>query len=355
MKFMKKTALITAFVLLLSVFSSCGVKNAPDTTTVPGNTSASTTNEARTDAPTAVPDTSGNAVTEKNEPETATTPSADPVINTGTERSFYGAKDESADTFTRLSPLPLNKFENVRIENTRGLPTKTINHSFGAAKDGNPHQISINNQKFFDDGKYEAVCLDTKTDEKVLYLTFDCGYENGYTAKILDTLRDKNVKAAFFCTMPEMKENHDIIARMINEGHTVGNHSVTHPDFSSISREKMFEEVKGFDDYIREHFGYSSLYFRYPQGKYSESSLDLLNSMGYRCVFWSLAYADWDLNAQKGAAYAEKTVTERLHPGAVILLHAVSPDNAAALGAIIDDARSQGYVFRSLDEMDRES
>lgn len=331
----KITAVVLAICVSVGTFCSCGGNGANENTTV----EVPSMSERNTEKPT------------NNENESATAPDADPVVNTGGQRSFYGKKDENATTFTKLAPLPLNGFENVRFENTRNLPVKTINHSFGAAKDGKPNQISVNNQQFFDDGNYDAVCLDTKADGKALYLTFDCGYENGYTAKILDTLRDKNVKAAFFCTMPEMKENHDLIARMITEGHTVGNHSVNHPDFSGLSREKMYEEVKGFDDYIRENFGYSSLYFRYPQGKYSESSLDLLNSMGYKCVFWSLAYADWDLKAQKGAAHAKETVVSRLHPGAVILLHAVSPDNAAALGDIIDTARTEGYEFLSLDEM----
>ncbi|MBQ7637276.1 MAG: polysaccharide deacetylase family protein, partial [Clostridia bacterium] len=154
-----------------------------------------------------------------------------------------------------------------------GLSFSTIEHSYGVAKDEQPHEISVNNQKFFDEKGFDAIAYDNKTDKKVVYLTFDCGYENGYTAKILDTLRDKGVKAAFFCTLPEMRDNPEIIARMISEGHIVGNHSVTHPDFSSISREQMYEEVKGFDDFIRENFGFSAGYFRYPQGKYSENSL----------------------------------------------------------------------------------
>lgn len=365
MKMKKFAVLFLLLALLTSCFSSCG--NKPnDENTVPFVTETAATAENNTEETSSGTKTETNAnpsdgesekETEKDvksserETEKTTAPVVEPVMNTDGRRSFYGERDENAKTFTGLKSLPLNTFPSVRFENTKNLSVKTINHSFGVAKGGKPHQISVNNQKFFDDGKYDAVCLDEKTTEKVLYLTFDCGYENGYTAKILDTLRDKNVKAAFFCTMPEMAENHDIIARMINEGHTVGNHSVHHPDFSSLSREKMYEEVKGFDDYIREHFGYSSLYFRYPQGKYSESSLDLLNSMGYKCVFWSLAYADWDLKAQKGGAYAKETVVSRLHPGAVILLHAVSPDNAAALGDIIDEAREQGYRFLSLDEM----
>ena len=135
---------------------------------------------------------------------------------------------------------------------------------------------------------------------------------------------------------------------MILEGHVVGNHSKTHPSFAKISRTKMMEEVKAFDDYIREKFGYTAPFFRYPMGEYNESSLELLNSFGFKCVFWSVAYADWDLNNQKGKEHAFNTVTSRLHPGAVILLHSVSPDNANALGDIIDYARQQGYEYKLL-------
>ena len=184
--------------------------------------------------------------------------------------------------------------------------------------------------------------------EKVLYLTFDAGYENGYTAKILDTLKEKNVPAAFFCTLPQVKQYPELISRMINEGHIVGNHSVKHPSFPSLTRTEMAQEIKGMDDYLRTNFGYSEPYFRFPMGEYSESALDLVGSLGYKSVFWSLAYSDWDLNNQKGADYAFNTVTARLHPGAVILLHAVSPDNSNALAQIIDYARENGYVFKSL-------
>ena len=110
------------------------------------------------------------------------------------------------------------------------------------------------------------------------------------------------------------------------------------------------KEIKAFDDYIRTNFGYSSPYFRFPKGEYSDCALDLVGSLGYTSVFWSLAYADWDTSAQKGAQYAVDTVISRIHPGAVILLHAVSSDNAQGLGEIIDTARSMGYEFRSLDE-----
>lgn len=278
------------------------------------------------------------------------TPDAEQVVQQRAKGCYYGKNTGTEDTFTGLEPLPLTDFCNPSFENSNNLSNETVSHSYGVATEEKPHQISVEFQKFFDDNGFDALCYDSHTTEKVVYLTFDCGYENGCTAKILDTLRDKDVKAAFFCTLPEMRENPLIIARMINEGHIVGNHSVTHPDFSSLSREEMYEEVKGFDDYLREHFGYSAAYFRFPQGKYSENALDMLNQMGYTCVFWSLAYVDWDLNDQKGADYAFDTVMSRMHPGAVILLHAVSPDNANALPDIIDAVKAKGYSFRSLSD-----
>lgn len=233
-------------------------------------------------------------------------------------------------------------------ENTRGLSTKKIAHSYGVAKNGEAHEISKSAQKFFEDGSYKAFCLDTKSQKKVLYLTFDCGYENGYTAKILDVLKEKKVNAAFFCTLPQLKDNPELIKRMIDEGHIVGNHSVTHPSFASITRTQMADEIMTMDAYLRENFDYSEPYFRFPMGEYSESALDLVSSLGFTSVFWSLAYADWDLNQQKGTQYAYETVVSRLHPGAVILLHSVSPDNAGALAQIIDKARDEGYTFLSL-------
>ena len=293
------------------------------------------------------------AVTAAAESESAgeTEAPGTPVGALGTENApgcFYGADTGTDKTYTGLEPLALNPFNGALDPPEQDFSTKRIEYSYGVAKNGEPHEISVSNQRFFDENGFNALCLDTKTTEKVVYLTFDCGYENGYTGKILDTLRDKGVNAAFFCTLPQMRENCPLIARMIKEGHIVGNHSVTHPDFSELSRGEMLEEVKGFDDFLREHFGYSSFYFRYPQGKYSEDSLDMLGRMGYRSVFWSLAYADWDLNDQKGADFAAETVLSRLHPGAVILLHAVSPDNAEGLAKIIDGVRGAGYEFRAL-------
>ena len=138
---------------------------------------------------------------------------------------------------------------------------------------------------------------------------------------------------------------------MIDEGHIVGNHSTTHPaDCAALSRADMAWEVLGVHNYMLANFGYECKYFRVPSGSYSENALELVHSLGYKSAFWSIAYADWDPDDPQGTDIAFETVTSRLHPGAVILLHSTSPDNADILGDFIDYAVSQGYTFRSLDE-----
>lgn len=262
--------------------------------------------------------------------------------------TIYGKSTGTDKTYTGLEPLPLNDFSDANIA-PNGYNTEKISHSFGVAENESPNQISVNSQNFFDDNDFNALTVDVNNKDKVVYLTFDVGYDNGFTDIILDTLKDKNVTAAFFCTVDEMKSNPQAIARMINEGHIVGNHTLSHPSMDELSREEMVKEIKGFDDYLRTNFGYSSPYFRFPKGEYSEEALDLAGDMGYMSVFWSLAYADWDVNNQKGATYAHDTVVSRIHPGAVILLHAVSEDNAKALGQIIDSVKNMGYTFQSLE------
>ena len=255
------------------------------------------------------------------------------------------------DKAINMSQISENNLENTTSNNdekVRNLSTKKVCHSYGVAKNGVPHEISENAQKYFEENNFDAYCLDTKTKEKVLYLTFDCGYENGYTNKILDILKEKQVPSAFFCTLPQVKENKELVKRMIDEGHIVGNHSVTHPSFAEISKDKMINEVKTMDNYLKENFNYSEPFFRFPKGEYNEVALNALNEMGYSCVFWSLAYSDWNLDKQMGSDKAYNTVISRLHPGAVILLHSVSPDNTAILGKVIDYAKSEGYEFRSL-------
>lgn len=277
-----------------------------------------------------------------------TTTSTTTKTTTATSTTVPEQTTGSNGTFTGLFALPPIRYTVPDPDNRQGLSTECINHSFGIAKDGKPHSISVDNQNRFDRNGQKAIAYDNKTTEKVLYLTFDSGYENGCTGKILDTLKEKNVPAAFFCTKNQLLDEPALVSRMIREGHIVGNHSDTHPNFSKISRTKMAKELESTENVLREKFGYSSTFFRFPEGAYNDSALDLVGSLGYTSVFWSVAYADWDVSNTKGADYATKTVIERLHPGAIILLHSVSPDNAAAMADIIDTARAMGYTFRSL-------
>lgn len=252
---------------------------------------------------------------------------------------------------TERTMLPERSFSVPDPENARGLSVKKIEHSYGVAKNGKVHEISSEAQKFFEEKGFNAVCYDNSENTRALYLTFDCGWENGYTAKVLDVLKEKKVPAAFFCTLEHIKEAPELIERMISEGHIVGNHSSKHPDFAKISRSRMSNEILECDNLLREKYGYSSPFFRFPEGSYSESALELVGSMGYTSVFWSCAYSDWEVDNPKGREYAFETVTSRLHPGAIVLLHSVSPDNAAALADIIDWARQNGYEFKPLTDL----
>ncbi|PZE22914.1 delta-lactam-biosynthetic de-N-acetylase [Paenibacillus xerothermodurans] len=190
------------------------------------------------------------------------------------------------------------------------------------------------------------------TEQKELYLTFDNGYENGYTAKILDVLKDKKVPAAFFVTGHYVKERPDLLKRMVEEGHLVGNHSWHHPDMTQISESRMKEELDKVKQEVANVTGQQTMaYMRPPRGIFSDSMLAYSRQLGYTNVFWSVAYKDWDTKQQKGPDHAFRKVMGQLHPGAVILLHSVSSDNADALARIIDEARAQGYAFKSLDQM----
>lgn len=178
-----------------------------------------------------------------------------------------------------------------------------------------------------------------------VYLTFDEGYENGYTPKILDVLKEKGVSAVFFVTLSYAKAEPELIQRMIDEGHVVGNHSSRHPNMTTITMEEMYAEVADLHNYISENFDYDMYLFRPPEGAFSERSLALLQKMGYRTVCWSFAYADWDPANQPEHQKAFERVTRSVHDGEVFLLHAVSETNTAILGDVIDHVRNEGFTF----------
>jgi peptidoglycan-N-acetylmuramic acid deacetylase len=197
--------------------------------------------------------------------------------------------------------------------------------------------------------KHEAIFLGD-TSKKELFLTFDNGYENGFTPRILDILKEKKVPATFFVTGHYVKDQPELLKRMTAEGHIIGNHSWSHPDMTQISNERIKEELDKVKQAVAEVTGQKEMAFlRPPRGIFSDRTLAVSKKLGYTNVFWSIAYKDWDTKAQKGWKYAYDSVLAQLHPGAVILLHSVSRDNAEALCKIIDAARAQGYEFKSLD------
>jgi peptidoglycan-N-acetylmuramic acid deacetylase len=198
--------------------------------------------------------------------------------------------------------------------------------------------------------KYGGLYLGDTT-QKVIYLTFDEGYENGYTPKILDVLRDNGVKAVFFITGPYLKQNEDLVRRMVEEGHIVGNHTLHHPSLPTISDRQIEEEVLGLDRVFHEKFGKNMKYLRPPRGEYSERTLAITQKLGYCNLFWSFAYDDWYKDKVRGADYAYDIVMRNLHNGAILLLHAVSRDNAYALDSIIKGARERGYTIGNINEI----
>lgn len=187
-------------------------------------------------------------------------------------------------------------------------------------------------------------------DDGMIYLTFDLGYENGYTESILDTLAQYNVKATFFVTQEYVDEAPYIVERIIREGHTLGNHTVKHPSMPDVTDMRARSEIMDLHNFVLEKYGYEMKLFRYPMGEFSEHSLSLVNDLGYKSVFWSFAYKDWVADAQPDPAASLKRITGALHDGAIYLLHAVSSTNDQIMGEFVQAALDQGYEFALLDQ-----
>lgn len=172
----------------------------------------------------------------------------------------------------------------------------------------------------------------------------------GYTPQILDTLKSNNVKAAFFITGHYLNTQSDLVKRMIDEGHIVGNHTVNHPSMPDLTNDKLKEEITKLHMAVFEKFNYEMKYLRPPKGEFSQRTLELTKSLGYTTVMWSFAYDDWDENKQGREEYAKTKILSNTHNGAVILLHANSKDNANILDEVIKEIQKQGYEFKTLDE-----
>ena len=208
--------------------------------------------------------------------------------------------------------------------------------------------------------EYDAYYVDrryaNKNDDKVIYLTFDAGYENGNIARILDVLKKKEVKGAFFILENLINSNPEIVLRMQSEGHLVCNHTAHHKDMSKISDiEEFSRELSTMELSYKELTGSElARFYRPPEGKFSEANLKFASDLGYKTVFWSFAYADWDNQKQPSKEYAIKKILDNVHNGAVILLHPTSATNAEILETIIDEMRKNGYEFGTLEDLAKE-
>ena len=219
-------------------------------------------------------------------------------------------------------------------------------------KRNNTHEqpdVGKENKELLD--KNNGICLGNK-DKKYLYLTFDEGYEAGYTSKILDTLKENKVPATFFITAHYVNTEPELVERMIKEGHIVGNHTVNHKCLPEISDEEIKKEVIQLHQVIYEKFNYEMKYIRPPKGEFSERSLQTTNSLGYKNVMWSFAYQDWNEDKQPSEEEAKKKIIENFQNGEIILLHGNSKTNTNVLETLIKEARNMEYEFKSLDEFE---
>lgn len=233
-------------------------------------------------------------------------------------------------------------------EQEAGLLADTENWGLGFGGSG---QKPTGNATVDEMKQYDAYYM-ADGDEKVLYLTFDCGYENGNTEPILDALKAHNAPATFFVVGHMLESAPDIVKRMVADGHTVGNHTYHHPDMSKISDEASFrKEMDDTADLFREVTGTEmAMYYRPPQGKYSISNLQMAKDMGYSTFFWSLAYVDWNTDAQPSHEEAMEKLMGRIHPGAIVLLHSTSQTNGEILDEVLTKWEEMGYTFRPLSD-----
>lgn len=251
---------------------------------------------------------------------------------------------------TPSSSSDLNSFPEVKeltqtAVDTSCLSNKKIGWGVGSiVADERPNSAVSYNEKYKQlGGRFIG------EDNKKVYLTFDEGYENGYTAAILDTLKVKKVSAVFFVTYDYASKNPDLICRMINEGHILGNHSWSHPSVPTCSDEDAKNEIMRLHNYVLENFNYKMTLFRFPMGEFSEKTLAIAKNYGYQSVFWSFAYVDWKTDNQPDKQSALKKTSDGAHNGAIYLLHAVSQTNTEILGDFIDAVKNKGYTFSKYD------
>lgn len=236
------------------------------------------------------------------------------------------------------------------VTTTSELSNKKI--GWGIKRNDNHEQpdLGANNKRLIE--QYNGIAMGNN-ESKYVYLTFDEGYEAGYTSRILDTLKENDVKATFFITAHYANSQPDLVKRMIDEGHIIGNHTVNHYSMPDLTDEKIKSEIQDLHTAIYNKTGYEMKYLRPPMGEYSERTLKTIQSLGYTTVMWSFAYDDWDEKKQGRVDYAKEKILGNVHNGAVILLHGNSKDNTEVLDYCIKEIKKMGYEFKSLDEFQK--
>lgn len=245
--------------------------------------------------------------------------------------------------------LHMQKALDVAVWESTAVPASAENWGLAFPAEG---QTPVGNATAEELAKYDAWYVGD-TGKKVIYLTFDCGYENGYTEQILDALQKHQAPAAFFVVGHMIESAPDIVRRMAAEGHIVGNHTFHHPDMSAISNQEAFrQELETLEALYQETVGEEMpRYYRPPQGKYSAENLRQAQALGYKTILWSLAYVDWNTDDQPTAEEAYVKLLPRIHDGAIVLLHSTSATNAAILDDLLTKWEEMGYTFASLPEL----
>ncbi len=329
---LKKGALFALMLCGVLAFSGCG----------------NTQQTPSTQAETTTPEASSNTTTEENTSSSApeTTPESVPVTESVAESTPEAASEPVTEPTTESQAATSTEaVDKSYLSNIPALSNESGGCGFSAANGRDsknvPNDMYWYVKKY---GKYNADFLQD-TSKNVIYLTMDEGYEAGYTPTILDTLKEKNVKAVFFLTKQFIDSDPELVQRMINEGHVIGNHTVSHKRMPSLTLDQQKEEIVTINNMIKDQFGYEVKLFRFPEGEFSEQSLALVESLGMRSVFWSFAHKDFDTSAQPDPTTSLQKCLDEVHPGAIYLLHAVSATNTQILGDFIDGVRAKGFEF----------
>ena len=263
--------------------------------------------------------------------------------------NFKGMNLKSKESSSDAVKNKNKKFLSSILVSANTISNKKIEFGIKRADNHEQPDIGKENRRVLD--KFNGIAMGS-ADKKNIYLTFDVGYDGGYTDKILDVLKENDVKATFFITGQFLKTSENTIKRMIDEGQIVGNHTNSHPSLPSCSDEKIKEELMNVHQKVYEKFNYEMKYMRPPKGEFSERSLNAVENLGYKTVMWSFAYDDWDNAKQGREEYGKKKILDNLHNGEIMLLHATSKDNANILDEVIKKIKNEGYTFKSLDEFE---